>query len=355
MDHRRRLRHRRAQQAALPARQRAAPRLRRALPRSHRQGHPRRAARRAHRRPHAGQAPRRGVRVAPGARYGRRFRRAAPCNGADAPVERRLPRGVLGGGGAGDAVVCPDRGRREGAGKEISLSLGRGPGRGCRRQVQSRDAARPRGGILGSRHRRRGAHAGALQRGLPDPALAEPRPRGRLRAAGAGGDERGLRRGRVSGGQARRPHRALVLALASGLAALAAGVALWGLHMGLTQGVLSAMVAHASPAHLRGTAFGVFNLASGLALLVASALAGALWQYVGPEATFWAGAALAAASAAITRVASRGSSRCAASRATRRSGPGASPCRRGSPAPRRSRGGEGIQAARDDPLPRRSR
>ncbi len=97
----------------------------------------------------------------------------------------------------------------------------------------------------------------------------------------------------------------IVLALASGLTALAAGVALWGLHMGLTQGVLSAMVAHASPAHLRGTAFGVFNLASGLALLVASALAGALWQYVGPEATFWAGAALAAASAAITRVASR--------------------------------------------------
>src|SRR5258707_14164355 len=64
----------------------------------------------------------------------------------------------------------------------------------------------------------------------------------------------------------------IVLALASGLTALAAGVALWGLHMGLTQGVLSAMVAHASPVHLRGTAFGVFNIASGLALLVASAL-----------------------------------------------------------------------------------
>jgi MFS family permease len=97
----------------------------------------------------------------------------------------------------------------------------------------------------------------------------------------------------------------IVLALAPGLAALAVGVLLWGLHMGLTQGLLSAMVAHASPAHLRGTAFGVFNLASGLAMLVASALAGALWQYVGPEATFWAGAALAAASAAIMRFASR--------------------------------------------------
>jgi len=97
----------------------------------------------------------------------------------------------------------------------------------------------------------------------------------------------------------------VVLALASGFAALAAGIALWGLHMGLTQGVLSAMVARASPAHLRGTAFGVFNLASGLAMLVASALAGALWQYAGPAASFWAGAALAAASAAVTRSASR--------------------------------------------------
>jgi MFS family permease len=93
----------------------------------------------------------------------------------------------------------------------------------------------------------------------------------------------------------------VVLALANGLAALACGVLLWGLHMGLTQGLLSAMVAHAAPAHLRGTAFGVFNLASGAAMLAASAIAGALWLYVGPAATFWAGAALAAGSIAITR------------------------------------------------------
>jgi MFS family permease len=93
----------------------------------------------------------------------------------------------------------------------------------------------------------------------------------------------------------------VVLALASGVAALALGVLLWGLHMGLTQGLLAAMVAHAAPAHLRGTAFGVFNLASGVAMLAASVLAGALWHYVGPAATFWAGAALAAAAAAITR------------------------------------------------------
>jgi MFS family permease len=95
----------------------------------------------------------------------------------------------------------------------------------------------------------------------------------------------------------------IALALAGGLAALGAGVLLWGLHMGLTQGLLSAMVAQTAPAQLRGTAFGVFNLASGLAMLAASAIAGALWHYVGPAATFWAGAALAAASVAITRFA----------------------------------------------------
>jgi MFS family permease len=73
--------------------------------------------------------------------------------------------------------------------------------------------------------------------------------------------------------------------------------------MGFTQGLLSAMVANAAPERLRGTAFGVFNLAIGLSMLAASALAGALWHYVGPGATFWAGALLAAASAVITRIA----------------------------------------------------
>jgi MFS family permease len=97
----------------------------------------------------------------------------------------------------------------------------------------------------------------------------------------------------------------VVLALATSLAALAVGVVLWGLHMGFTQGLLSAMVAQASPAPLRGTAFGVFNLMSGLAMLAASAVAGALWHFVGPAATFWAGAGLAALSFAITRFATR--------------------------------------------------
>jgi len=67
------------------------------------------------------------------------------------------------------------------------------------------------------------------------------------------------------------------------------------LHMGLTQGLLAALVAEAAPADLRGSAFGVFNLASGIALLVASALAGYLWDAAGPRFTFYAGAAFTAA------------------------------------------------------------
>jgi MFS family permease len=83
----------------------------------------------------------------------------------------------------------------------------------------------------------------------------------------------------------------LVLAHANGAAAVLAGAALWGLHMALTQGLLSALVAAVAPADLRGTAFGVFNLASGVAVLAASALAGWLWDAAGPRYTFYAGAA----------------------------------------------------------------
>ena len=82
----------------------------------------------------------------------------------------------------------------------------------------------------------------------------------------------------------------LVLATAHGWPVLIAGVALWGVHMGLTQGLLAAMVADTAPADLRGTAFGMFNLASGIAMLVASALAGLLWDRLGGAATFLAGA-----------------------------------------------------------------
>ena len=85
----------------------------------------------------------------------------------------------------------------------------------------------------------------------------------------------------------------LSLARATGHAGLALGIAFWGLHVGLSQGLLATLVADVAPPDLRGTAFGLFNLATGLALLVASLLAGALWQAAGPSATFLAGAALA--------------------------------------------------------------
>ncbi|MBT1156403.1 MFS transporter [Aminobacter anthyllidis] len=83
----------------------------------------------------------------------------------------------------------------------------------------------------------------------------------------------------------------LVLAFATGLAGLGIGVALWGLHMGFTQGLLATLVAETAPVELRGTAFGMFNLVTGLALLLASVIAGALWDIAGPQATFLAGAA----------------------------------------------------------------
>jgi MFS family permease len=86
----------------------------------------------------------------------------------------------------------------------------------------------------------------------------------------------------------------LVLALGGTIAAVMIGVGLWGLHMGLTQGLLSALVADTAPEHLRGTAFGVFNLVSGLAMLAASIIAGALWDVVGPDGTFIAGAVFTA-------------------------------------------------------------
>ena len=86
----------------------------------------------------------------------------------------------------------------------------------------------------------------------------------------------------------------LVLAFSTGLAGVAAGVALWGLHMGVTQGLLSTLVADTAPAELRGTAYGMFNLLGGIALLIASVVAGALWDGLGAQATFLAGAGLTA-------------------------------------------------------------
>jgi MFS family permease len=85
-----------------------------------------------------------------------------------------------------------------------------------------------------------------------------------------------------------------VLAFGNSVSTVMIGVALWGLHMGLTQGLLAALVADTAPAELRGTAFGMFNLVSGVALLAASIIAGALWDVIGPSGTFFAGAAITA-------------------------------------------------------------
>ena len=96
-----------------------------------------------------------------------------------------------------------------------------------------------------------------------------------------------------------------VLACALDSATALLGAALWGLHLGMTQGLLAALVAETAPADTRATAFGVFNLTTGLTLLLASLLAGGLWEWAGPVATFWCSAALAAVGAlafyALTR------------------------------------------------------
>ncbi|MEJ2138697.1 MAG: MFS transporter [Gammaproteobacteria bacterium] len=85
----------------------------------------------------------------------------------------------------------------------------------------------------------------------------------------------------------------ILLGIASDVWIAMAGIVLWGLYMGLTQGALMAMVADTAPAAMRGTAFGVFNMVSGIALLSASAIAGILWDLVGPHAPFFASAGLA--------------------------------------------------------------
>jgi MFS family permease len=94
----------------------------------------------------------------------------------------------------------------------------------------------------------------------------------------------------------------LAVAFVPNLLGVFAGIALWGAHLGLTQGLLAALVADAAPPHRRGTGFGVFNLVSGLVLLIASLLAGILWDLAGPAVTFIAGAVFAAAAAAMLAV-----------------------------------------------------
>ncbi|HZE90235.1 MAG TPA: MFS transporter, partial [Rhizobacter sp.] len=83
----------------------------------------------------------------------------------------------------------------------------------------------------------------------------------------------------------------LVLASSAQWWVMLAGVALWGVHMGITQGLLATMVADTAPAELRGSAFGFFNLVSGVAMLIASVVAGLLWDRLGASITFYGGAA----------------------------------------------------------------
>lgn len=91
----------------------------------------------------------------------------------------------------------------------------------------------------------------------------------------------------------------VLLALSGGLTMIFTGIVLWGVHMALSQGLLAKLVADHAPAALRGSAFGVFNLSSGVAMLLASTLAGGLWEWFGAATTFWAGALFAAVAALL--------------------------------------------------------
>jgi MFS family permease len=100
----------------------------------------------------------------------------------------------------------------------------------------------------------------------------------------------------------------IFLASRLGLVGTFAGIALWGGHMALTQGLLAQLVAERAPEALRGSAFGIFNLATGITMLAASVLAGVLWDYAGPSATFIAGGGFAGIAALLIlfrRMASR--------------------------------------------------
>src|SRR5262245_50951664 len=116
--------------------------------------------------------------------------------------------------------------------------------------------------------------------------------------AGALSDRIG-RYGLLTGGFAVLIIADIVLAFAPNVTAVVVGAALWGLHMGMTQGILASLVADTAPPDLRGTAFGMFNLAAGIATVAASVIAGGLWDAVGPQVTFIAGAAFTALALAV--------------------------------------------------------
>jgi MFS family permease len=91
----------------------------------------------------------------------------------------------------------------------------------------------------------------------------------------------------------------LLLAFAPGIWGAFSGIALWGVHMALTQGLFAKLIADCAPEELRGSAFGLFNLATGFAMLAASVIAGLLWDQWGPDATFIAGGLLALAAGGL--------------------------------------------------------
>ena len=91
----------------------------------------------------------------------------------------------------------------------------------------------------------------------------------------------------------------------AGLGGAFLGIALWGAHMALTQGLLSKLVADHAPSDLLGSAFGLFNLVTGLAMLFASVIAGLLWDRIGSNATFLAGAGFAALALVVTMASER--------------------------------------------------
>ena len=91
----------------------------------------------------------------------------------------------------------------------------------------------------------------------------------------------------------------LVLAQPFGLAGLVVGVALWGAHMALTQGIFARLIADVAPPHLRATSFGAFYFIGGIGTLLASLGAGLLWDRQGPDATFIASAAVAGVAMAM--------------------------------------------------------
>lgn len=97
----------------------------------------------------------------------------------------------------------------------------------------------------------------------------------------------------------------LVLGLSAQWSLVGVGVMLWGVHMGMTQGLFATMVAETAPADLRGTAFGVCNLASGVAMLFASLIAGVVWDVLGPSFTFYTGAVFSALALTALRLGPR--------------------------------------------------